>query len=115
MNENSEHKKPWDGLNPDATVPKTIRLPQTIAFQMDYYSQSMGSSLGRWLTTVLEDVLPAFEPDASPNVKLRLPQVLQSMRKAKMDVEPDVEELKKKVTEGVGPGRPRKRAGGKIV
>src|SRR5262249_54084332 len=106
-------KKPWSDLNPNATVAKTIRVPQHIAFQMDLYTEQLGTNIGRWLTTVMEDVLPAFEPGASHTVTLRLPQVLEAMRKAKVGPEVDIEELKKKITEGAPQGRPR-RQGGKL-
>ena len=62
----------------------------------------------------MEDVLPAFEPGASPTVTLRLPQVLEAMRKAKVGPEVDVEDLKKKIIEGAPQGRPR-RQGGKLI
>src|SRR6516164_3035540 len=109
MSAKEKSRDPWMELNPNITVPKTIRVPQHIAFQMDLYTEQLGTNIGRWLTTIMEDVLPAFEPGASPTVTLRLPQLLEAMRKAKIGPEVDIEELKKKITEGVAQGRPRKQ------
>jgi hypothetical protein len=81
---------------------------------MDLYTEQLGTNIGRWLTTVMEDVLPAFKPGASPDVHLRLPVVLEAMRKAGVGPVVDTEALKKKITEGAPQGRPR-RLGGKLI
>ena len=107
-------KSPGTDLDPNATVAKTIRVPQHIAFQMDLYTEQLGTNIGRWLTTVMEDVLPAFQPGASPTVTLRFTTGSGSHEKSNVGPEVDIEELKKKITEGAPQGRPR-RHGGKLI
>ena len=114
MSAKEKSRDPWMDLNPNITVAKTIRVPQHIAYQMDLYTEQLGTNIGRWLTTVMEDVLPAFKPGASPDVHLRLPVVLEAMRKAGVGPVVDTEALKKKITEGAPQGRPR-RLGGKLI
>jgi hypothetical protein len=114
MSAKEKSRDSWMDLNPNITVPKTIRVPQHIAFQMDLYTEQLGTNIGRWLTTVMEDVLPAFKPGASPTVNLRLPVVLEAMRKAGVGPVVDTEELKRKITLGAPQGRPRKQ-GGKLI
>lgn len=50
----------WMYLSKFSTVAKTVRLPETIAFQLDFISQELKTSPGKLLAEILEDVLPIF-------------------------------------------------------
>jgi len=96
------------GLNPNRIVPKRIRIPEHIAYQMDTYSEQTDMSIGQWLTHVMEDVLPAFEEGASPTVDLRIATLLQLMRERDVARPVNHEVAHKKTREELAQGRPRK-------
>lgn len=80
-------------LNPYATVPKTIRFPEDIAYQMDLYAARMNISVGRMMIAILQDVLPLFEEDEVTERPIRQVAVYQTMKKGKVLSPVDEDEL----------------------
>lgn len=80
-------------LNPYATVPKTIRFPEDIAYQMDLYAERMNISVGRMLIAIMRDILPLFEDEAASTGPIRQVAVYQTMKKGKVLYEVDEGEL----------------------
>ena len=80
-------------LNPYATVPKTIRFPEDIAYQMDLYAARMNISVGRMLIAIMQDVLPLFEQDEITEKPIRQVAVYQTMKKGKVLSPVDEDEL----------------------
>jgi len=66
-------------VNPSLTVPVSVRIPIRLAFQLQLYSERMNQSTGKLMTSILEDVLPAFSID-KPDVALRVPRVTVQWR-----------------------------------
>jgi len=93
--ENNEIERIRTELNPYATVPKTIRFPEDIAYQMDLYAARMNISVGRMLIALMQDVLPLFEEEVVSGERppLRQVAVYQTMKKGKVLSEVDEDEL----------------------
>jgi hypothetical protein len=106
----AERHPSFDDLDPVA-IPVSVRLPTKTAFLLYLYSEQMSTSAGKLLSSLLEDVLPAFE-SGNFEVKLRIPQVYKAMENADLLRSVDPEELKERMLqryEGTGPrGRPKK-------
>lgn len=103
----AEIKPPID----DVAIPISLRLPAKTAHLLYLYSEEMSTSAGKLLSSLLEDILPAFE-SGKFEVKLRIPQVYKAMRHASLLRAVNPEELKQRLLqryEGTGPrGRPKK-------
>ncbi|MGA8657658.1 MAG: hypothetical protein WB586_16050 [Chthoniobacterales bacterium] len=99
-------------LDPALTIPVSVRVPARVAFQLYLYAESMNTSAGKLLTSLLEDTLPAFKESRNFQVTLRVPQVYRAMEHANLLMAVNQQELKERMlqrAEGSGPrGRPRK-------
>jgi hypothetical protein len=109
-------QSPVDDLDPDLTVPVSVRLPAKVAYHLYFYAERMNTSAAKLLTSILEDTLPTFKDDASFDVKVRISQVYRAMVNANVAQSVNGQELRDRVlsrTEPGGPmGRPPKRARG---
>lgn len=65
----------------DVAVPMSFRLPVKVATLLYKYATEMNTSSGKFLATLLEDALPAFE-DGEPYITLRMVKVYQAMKGA---------------------------------
>jgi hypothetical protein len=70
-------------LSTFATIPKTMRFPEPIAYQLDLISEQMGTTSGKFLNDLLEEILPAFAGN-STRVDLRSLKVYQFLQENKM-------------------------------
>jgi hypothetical protein len=108
----SDKQPEINDIDPALTIPVSIRLPARVAFELYLYAESMNTSAGKLLTSLLQDTLPAFKDGKKFEVTLRVPQVYQAMERANLLNSVNPEELKKRMLqryEGTGPrGRPKK-------
>jgi hypothetical protein len=99
-------------FDPAMTVPVSVRLPAKVAYLLQLYTERMNTSTGKFLNSLLEDVLPAFGKGDKdwPTVTLRLPQVYRAMENADLLQPVNTKDLKERMlTRGEGPrGKPRK-------
>jgi hypothetical protein len=67
-------EKMWmEQLADFATCPKTLRFPEPTAFLLDYYSEQLGITPGRFLNELLDDVLPEMDSRSqTAKIKLRI-------------------------------------------
>jgi hypothetical protein len=72
---------PESGEEP--SVPVSIRLPWSVAYLLNLYAQELNLSAGKVLTSILEDVIPAFE-DKNYKEALRIPQVYHLMKEGNL-------------------------------
>jgi hypothetical protein len=90
----------------------SVRLPAKIAYLLYLYAERMNTSPGKLLTSLLEDVLPAFTERKKSEVSLRAPQVYRAMQDANLLRSVNPEDIRERILrryEGTGPrGRPRK-------
>lgn len=107
----AETQSRTDDLDLPLAIPISIRLPAKTAYLLYLYAEQMNTSAGKLLSSLLEDVLPAFE-SGKFEVKLRVPQVYKAMENADLLGSVDPKELKERIFqryEGTGPrGRPNK-------
>jgi hypothetical protein len=93
-------------------IPVSVRLPGKMAYLLYLYAERMNTSPGKLLTSLLEDILPAFTEDKKPEVTLRVPKAYRIMQSANLLRPVNTEDLKKRMLqryEGTGPrGRPKK-------
>jgi hypothetical protein len=96
-------------IDSSLTVPVSVRIPIKLAFQLQLYSERMNQSTGKIMTSILEDVLPAFSSD-KPEVKVRVPQVYRAMEDGSLLQSVNVRDLKERMLKrGEGPiGRLKK-------
>jgi hypothetical protein len=94
-------------VDPNLTVPISVRIPIKLAFQLQLYSERMNTSTGKLMTSLLEDILPAFS-FSEYAVKLRAPQVYRAMENGSLLQSVNVRDLKERILKrGEGPvGRP---------
>jgi hypothetical protein len=63
-------------------IPVSVRLPGKMAYLLYLYAERMNTSPGKLLTSLLEDVLPAFT--GGKEVTLRVPKAYQVMQDANL-------------------------------
>jgi hypothetical protein len=112
-----KNQVPVDDLDPDLTVPVSLRLPAKLAYLLFLYAERMNTSAAKLVTSILQDTLPTFEKDSKDfKVTVRIPQVYRAMENAQLLNPVKIEELRERVlkrTEPGGPmGRPPKRPRG---
>lgn len=73
----------WMYLSKFSTIPKTVRLPETIAFQLDFIAQELKTNSGKLLTEILEDVLPIFMTAATEDSDLVDIEIIHHYRRLK--------------------------------
>lgn len=83
-------------VDPNLTVPVSVRVPVRLAFQLQLYSERMNQSTGKIMTSILEDVLPSFGTD-KPTVTLRVPQVYRAMEAGSLLQSVNVRDLKERI------------------
>lgn len=88
-------------VDPNLTVPVSVRVPVRLAFQLHLYAERMNQSTGKIMTSLLEDVLPAFSTD-KPEVKLRVPQVYRAMEAGSLLQSVNVRDLKERMLRRCG-------------
>jgi hypothetical protein len=70
----------------------------------------MNTSIGKLLTSILEDTLPTFEKDSSDfKVTVRIPQVYRAMENAHLLNAVKIDELRERVLKRTEPGGPMGR------
>ena len=112
-----KNQTPVDDLDHDLTVPVSVRLPAKVAYLLYLYAERMNTSMGKLLTSILEDTLPTFEKDSRDfKVTVRIPQVYRAMEDAHLLNSVKTEELRERVLKRTEPGglmgRPPKRPRG---
>lgn len=100
-------------FDPNQTVPISLRVPVKIAYLITLYSERMNTSTGKFLSSVLEDVMPAFSnPPKDGMVRIRIPSVYQAMQHGDLLQNVRPEDVKSRILhrgEGQPTGRPTKR------
>lgn len=115
---NSHKDTPLDlsGLDPNATVPISLRVPIRTAYLLTLYAERMNTSTGKFMSSILEDVMPLFShPTKDFVVKVRLPAVYQAMSAGDLLQSINPTDVKRRVLkrgEGQPIGRPRKKSKG---
>ena len=104
-----KNETPVDDLDPDLTVPVSVRLPAKVAYHLYFYAEQMNTSAAKLLTSILEDTLPTFKDDGSFDVKVRISQVYRAMANAHLTQSVNSQELKERVLSRAEPGRPMGR------
>jgi hypothetical protein len=98
-----------DDLDPDLTVPVSVRLPAKVAYHLYLYAEQMNTSAAKLLTSILEDTLPTFEDDGSFDIKVRISQVYRAMANAHLTQSVNSQELRERVLSRAEPGGPMGR------
>jgi hypothetical protein len=99
-----------DDLDPDVTVPVSVRLPAKVVCLLYLYAERMNTSMGKLLTSILEDTLPTFEKDSRDfKVTVRIPQVYRAMENAHLLSAVKIEELRERILKRTEPGGPMGR------
>lgn len=83
-------------VDPNLTVPVSVRIPIRLAFQLQLYAERMNQSTGKIMTSILEDVLPAFNTGTA-QVTLRVPQVYRAMENGSLLQSVNVRDLKERI------------------
>jgi hypothetical protein len=79
-----------------STLPKTIRLPELTAFQLDLVAKQLKTNAGKLLNEILEDVLPAFIESDSPAVRIAVIEYYHRLRATNALQKVDYDKLLKK-------------------
>ena len=90
------------------TFPASARLPAEQILQLDIIAEQMDTSTGKVLSTILEDILPLFDPKNERASDLKIIQLYRAMRQIGILKSVNVEDKKRKLL-GRGPDRPRGR------
>jgi hypothetical protein len=98
-----------DDIDPELTVPVSVRLPAKVAYLLYFYAEQMNTSAAKLVTSILEDTLPTFKDDGSFDVKVRISQVYRAMLNAKIAQPVDIQELRERVLSRAEPGGPMGR------
>lgn len=84
-------------------VPMSIRLPAKEAYLLYLYSEQMGTSSGKMLSSILEDVFPSFE-NGDHKISLRMAQVYNALKNAKLLTSVNEQHLKDRLLKRTDPG-----------
>jgi uncharacterized protein YjgD (DUF1641 family) len=95
------------------TFPLSARLSAEQILRLNVITAQMNTSTGKFLSAILEDVLPLFDKGGDAPVTIRLAKLYKVMKDTDMLQAINVENEKRKLLargEGQPRGRPRKEA-----
>ena len=80
-------------IDSSLTIPVSVRIPARLAYLLTLYSKQLNQSTGKIMTSILEDVLPAFTEGQS-GVRIRIAQAYVVMDGADLLQAVNVADLK---------------------